>query len=78
MSPLPPITTMPYLLVRRMRGCVRSPQVTNRAKAGGRRRPADHLLRPPCDLLAAHVKGYTVMVNSIFNGWRMEDVWLDK
>jgi peptide/nickel transport system substrate-binding protein len=25
-----------------------------------------------------YVKGYTVMVNSIFNGWRMEDVWLDK
>ena len=24
-----------------------------------------------------HVKGWTVMVNSIFNGWRMEDVWLD-
>jgi peptide/nickel transport system substrate-binding protein len=25
-----------------------------------------------------HVKGWMVMVNSIFNGWRMEDVWLDK
>jgi peptide/nickel transport system substrate-binding protein len=25
-----------------------------------------------------HVKGLTVMVNSVFNGWRMEDVWLDK
>jgi peptide/nickel transport system substrate-binding protein len=24
------------------------------------------------------VKGLTVMVNSMFNGWRMEDVWLDK
>ena len=24
------------------------------------------------------MKGLTVMVNSIFNGWRMEDVWLDK
>ena len=24
------------------------------------------------------VKGLTVMVNSSFNGWRMEDVWLDK
>src|SRR6266404_3950672 len=24
------------------------------------------------------VKGLTIMVNSIFNGWRMEDVWLDK
>jgi peptide/nickel transport system substrate-binding protein len=25
-----------------------------------------------------YVKGYTLMVNSIYNGWRMEDVWLDK
>jgi len=24
------------------------------------------------------VKGFTVMVNGIYNGWRMEDVWLDK
>ncbi len=25
-----------------------------------------------------HVKGVTLMVNSIYNGWRFEDVWLDK
>ena len=25
-----------------------------------------------------HVKGLTLIVNSIFNGWRLEDVWLDK
>jgi peptide/nickel transport system substrate-binding protein len=25
-----------------------------------------------------HVKGLTIMVNSIVNGWRMEDVWLEK
>jgi peptide/nickel transport system substrate-binding protein len=25
-----------------------------------------------------YVKGLTVMVNSIYNGWRMEEVWLDK
>jgi peptide/nickel transport system substrate-binding protein len=25
-----------------------------------------------------YVKGLTIMVNSIINGWRMEDVWLDK
>ena len=25
-----------------------------------------------------HVMGYTPMVNSVYNGWRMEDVWLDK
>jgi peptide/nickel transport system substrate-binding protein len=26
----------------------------------------------------SYVKGVTVMVNSVFNGWRMEDIWLDK
>jgi peptide/nickel transport system substrate-binding protein len=25
-----------------------------------------------------HLKGLTIMVNSIYNGWRFEDVWLDK
>jgi peptide/nickel transport system substrate-binding protein len=24
------------------------------------------------------LKGLTIMVNSIYNGWRMEDVWLDR
>jgi len=24
------------------------------------------------------VKGLTIMLNSIYNGWRMEDVWLDQ
>jgi peptide/nickel transport system substrate-binding protein len=24
------------------------------------------------------VKGLTLMINSLFNGWRMEDVWLDR
>ena len=24
-----------------------------------------------------HVKGLTIMVNSIYNGWRFEDLWLD-
>jgi hypothetical protein len=24
------------------------------------------------------VKGMTVQVNGIYNGWRMEDVWLDR
>jgi hypothetical protein len=23
-------------------------------------------------------EGLTMMVNSVFNGWRMEDVWLDR
>ncbi|HEX9534716.1 MAG TPA: ABC transporter substrate-binding protein [Stellaceae bacterium] len=25
-----------------------------------------------------YVKGFTLMVNSVYNGWRMEDVWLDR
>ena len=25
-----------------------------------------------------YVKNYTIMVNSIYNGWRFEDIWLDK
>jgi peptide/nickel transport system substrate-binding protein len=25
-----------------------------------------------------YVNGLTIMVNSIYNGWRYEDVWLDK
>ena len=29
-------------------------------------------------LAAARSRGFTLMVNSLFNGWRMEDVWLDK
>jgi peptide/nickel transport system substrate-binding protein len=28
--------------------------------------------------LQPHVKGVTLMVNSIYNGWRFEDAWLDK
>lgn len=28
--------------------------------------------------LHPRVKGLTVMANSLFNGWRMEDVWLDR
>jgi peptide/nickel transport system substrate-binding protein len=24
------------------------------------------------------LKGLTLMVNSVYNGWRFEDVWLDK
>jgi peptide/nickel transport system substrate-binding protein len=33
---------------------------------------------PAANCRYAHVKGLTIMANSIYNGWRMEDVWLDK
>jgi peptide/nickel transport system substrate-binding protein len=26
----------------------------------------------------SYVNGLTIIVNSVYNGWRMEDVWLDK
>jgi peptide/nickel transport system substrate-binding protein len=35
-----------------------------------------HELAATC--MQPQVKGLTVMVNSIYNAWRMEDVWLDK
>ena len=28
--------------------------------------------------LQPYVKGWTALANSLFNGWRLEDVWLDK
>ena len=40
--------------------------------------PSDHLLFPRRNLLEPYVKGLTLMVNSIFNGNRREDIWLDK
>ncbi len=48
------------------------------------RRLADDVARPiifydrSATCWQPYVKGLTIMVNSIFNGWRMEDVWLDK
>jgi peptide/nickel transport system substrate-binding protein len=44
---------------------------------GGKRRPIIFYSRGGTRR-QPHVKGLTLMVNSIFNGWRMEDVWLDK
>ena len=34
--------------------------------------------QPGGTCLRPHVNGLTLMVNSIFNSWRMEDVWIDK
>ena len=48
------------------------------------RKLADDIVRPIIyhDVAAAcwhpYVKNITIMVNSIYNGWRWEDVWLDK
>jgi peptide/nickel transport system substrate-binding protein len=37
-----------------------------------------HLLQSEHHLLAALSEGLTIMVNSVSNGARMEDLWLDK
>jgi hypothetical protein len=49
----------------------------DRTEIGGGWRSTHHLLRSPRDLLAAARERATLMVNSLFNGWRMEDGWLD-
>ena len=51
---------------------------TETSEADRGRRPPDHFLPKGGTCRQPYVKGLTLMVNSIFNGWRMEDVWLDK
>ena len=50
----------------------------DRQETAGRRGAADHLPRPPGTCWQPYVKGITIMVNSSYNGYRYEDVWLDK
>ena len=40
--------------------------------------PADDLPTVGATCLRPEVKSLTIMVNSIYNGWRMEDVWLER
>jgi peptide/nickel transport system substrate-binding protein len=44
--------------------------------ADGARPIIQHSVAAGCAM--PYVKNYTVMVNSIYNGWRFEDIWLDK
>jgi hypothetical protein len=37
-----------------------------------------HPLQNRTDCWHPWAKGLSLLINSIFNGWRMEDVWLDK
>jgi len=45
---------------------------------------ADAAIRPVlfypvgASCMQPYVKGLTIMVNTIYNGWRFEDVWMDK
>jgi hypothetical protein len=55
-----------------------APCMGNRPQAaGGRGRPIIYYARyGTC--WQPYVKGLTIMTNSIYNGWRFEDVWLDR
>ena len=59
-------------------GKAQAARLGDRAAADRGRRQAADLLQPRRHLLGPQVKELTVMVNSIYNGWRMEDVWLDR
>jgi peptide/nickel transport system substrate-binding protein len=50
----------------------------DRQEAAGGRRPPDHLHGRMGSCWQPYVKGITIMVNSSYNGYRYEDVWMDK
>jgi len=51
-------------------------EIDKKLQEDGARPIIFHERRGTC--MQPQVKGLTLMVNSIYNGWRMEDVWLDK
>ncbi len=51
-------------------------EIDKRLQEDGARPIIMHLIGATC--WWPQVKGVTPMVNSIYNGWRLEDVWLDK
>jgi peptide/nickel transport system substrate-binding protein len=51
-------------------------EIDRKLQEDGARPIIFHLRNASC--MQARVKGLTIMVNSIFNGWRFEDVWLDQ
>ena len=50
--------------------------IDKKLQEGGARPIIYHQIGATC--MQPQVKGLTMMVNGIYNGWRMEDVWLDK
>lgn len=44
----------------------------------GRTGPFLELLSQERTVIAPRVKGLTIMQNSLYNGWRFEDIWLDR
>jgi len=51
-------------------------EIDKRLQEDGARPIIFHAVNATC--MQASVKGLTIMVNSIYNGWKMEDVWLDR
>jgi peptide/nickel transport system substrate-binding protein len=51
-------------------------EIDRKLQEDGARPIISHNLGATC--WQPQVKGLTMMVNSIYNGWRMEDVWLDR
>jgi peptide/nickel transport system substrate-binding protein len=51
-------------------------EIDRKLQEDGARPIISHNLAATC--WQPQVKGLTMMVNSIYNGWRMEDVWLDR
>ena len=48
-------------------------------QAAGGRRPADHSHHDgAAGCWQPYVRNYTIQTNSIYNGWRFEDIWLDR
>jgi peptide/nickel transport system substrate-binding protein len=51
-------------------------EIDRKLQEDGARPIIFHAVNSTC--MHPEVKGLTIMVNSIYNGWRMEDVWLDR
>ena len=51
-------------------------EIDKKLQEDGARPIIFHAVNATC--MQPKVKGLTIMVNSIFNGWRFEDAWLDK
>jgi peptide/nickel transport system substrate-binding protein len=51
-------------------------EIDRKLQEDGARPIISHNLAATC--WQPQVKNLTMMVNSIYNGWRMEDVWLDR
>ena len=51
-------------------------EIDRRLQEDGARPIVFHARGATC--MQPYVKGVTIMVNSIYNGWRFEDAWLDK